>query len=103
MNPRTIAIGAALAALIFCGNVAARSAGTDRGVIEALYEHEIHVQGEEGLHVLEPMEECSWCAEGVEVAVTFLKYARATLKPVDESRGVKPLKCWVLRDGRGGS
>lgn len=102
MKIRIIAICAASVAMLCSSIAAAPFARSDRGVIEALYEHEIQVQGEEGLHILEPMQDCSWCVEGMDVVLTFLKYGRATLSPEAPSRDAKPVKVWVLRDGRDG-
>jgi hypothetical protein len=72
----------------------------DGGLIETISESKIHVQGSRGQHIFEPIGMCSWCEVGIDVLITFHGLTRATLRPKSESFSGRPVKAFILRDGR---
>lgn len=72
----------------------------DVGVIEEMSEGNIYVRGNHGLHVLETVGSCLWCEVGFEVIVSFEGFTRAKLSPYSESIRGRPVRVFVVRDGR---
>jgi hypothetical protein len=72
----------------------------DVGVIEEITEGNIYVRGNHGLHVLETLGTCLWCEVGLEVIVSFEGFTRAKLSPYSESIRGRPVRAFVVRDGR---
>ncbi len=72
----------------------------DVGVIEEMSEGNIYVRGNHGLHVLETLGSCLWCEVGFEVLVSFEGFTRAKLSPYSESIRGRPVRVFVVRDGR---
>ena len=72
----------------------------DVGVIEEMSEGNIYVRGNHGLHVLETVGSCLWCEVGFEVLVSFEGFTRAKLSPYSESIRGRPVRVFVVRDGR---
>jgi hypothetical protein len=72
----------------------------DVGVIEEITEGNIYVRGNHGLHVLETLGSCLWCEVGLEVIVIFEGFTRAKLSPYSESIRGRPVRAFVVRDGR---
>ena len=93
-------IGTAWLLLSLSQDVGAWRNELDVGFIESMEGGLIHVQGAKGAHVLEVLRECLWCQEGLEVAVTFNGYGRATLRPTWRSHHGKPVRAFLIQDGR---
>jgi hypothetical protein len=72
----------------------------DIGVIESMSEGNIYVRGNHGLHELEILGTCLWCEVGIEVMVTFEGFTRATLSQYPKSATGKPVKTFIIKDGR---
>jgi hypothetical protein len=72
----------------------------DGGLIEAISEGRLYVQGSTGQHILEPIGLCSWCEVGMEILITFHGFTRATLRPKSESFSARPVKAFIIRDAR---
>ncbi len=72
----------------------------DSGPIELSNEGRIIVRGSRGEHVIEPLTVCAWCSEGLEVLLTFNGFTRATIQPFNNNRSVRPIKGFIIRDGR---
>ena len=72
----------------------------DVGVIEEMSEGNIYVRGSHGRHVLETLGTCLWCEVGMEVLVSFEGFTRAKLSPYSESVQGRPVRVFVIRDGR---
>lgn len=73
----------------------------DVGFIQAIVAENIVVQGELGIHVLEIIGACSWCEVGASVAVDFISSTRAELIQTEFSFFKKPIKAFIIKDGRG--
>jgi len=72
----------------------------DIGVIESMSEGSIYVKGNYGLHQLEILGTCLWCEVGLDVLVTFQGFTRATLAPYPRAPLGKPVKAFIIKDGR---
>jgi hypothetical protein len=72
----------------------------DVGVIESMNEGYIYVRGNYGTHQLELLGTCLWCEVGLEVLVTFQGFTRATLAPYSRTPLGKPVKAFIIKDGR---
>lgn len=72
----------------------------DVGVIEQMSEGNIYVRGTHGRHVLETLGTCLWCEVGMEVVVNFEGFTRAKLSPYSESVRGRPVRVFVIKDGR---
>lgn len=72
----------------------------DIGVIASMSEGNIYVRGNYGLHELEMLGTCLWCEVGIEVMVTFAGFTRATLSRYPKSALGKPVKVFIIKDGR---
>jgi hypothetical protein len=95
----------AILALFLVFNSTAVAAGRwdrDEGTIESVSDGAIEIHGARGIHVLEPLRDCTWCEAGIEVIVTFKGLGRAVLSPSVRSPLVRrPVKVLVIKDGRG--
>jgi hypothetical protein len=85
--------------ILLC-NEPARGQKYDVGVIEEMSEGNIYVRGNHGLHVLETVGSCLWCEVGFEVLISFEGFTRAKLSPYSESIRGRPVRVFVVRDGR---
>lgn len=72
----------------------------DSGPIEAMEGDRLYVKGSRGVHILETIGVCHWCEVGLTVLVTFTSLTRATVKPVVNSMGRRPVSAFIIRDGR---
>ncbi len=72
----------------------------DVGTIEDISEGNIYVRGNYGLHVLETLGSCLWCEVGTEVIINFDGFTRAKLSPYGESARGRPVRVFVIKDGR---
>lgn len=78
----------------------AAEADWDSGPIETISGDYIYVNGQRGRHVLEMLEDCPWCQEGLVVLVRFQPPVRATIRPFEESSRGRILRALVIKDGR---
>ncbi len=95
-----LGIMAAVCLLVLICNGTVRAQKYDVGVIEDMSEGNIYVRGSHGLHVLETLGSCLWCRVGLDVLVSFEGFTRAKLSPYSESVRGRPVRVFVLRDGR---
>jgi hypothetical protein len=95
-----LGIVAVVCLFLFVDEEAVQSQNYDVGVIEEMTEDNIYVRGNLGLHVLETVRACLWCQVGLEVLVTFEGFTRAKLSPYSENVRGRPLRVFVVRDGR---
>jgi hypothetical protein len=95
-----VGIMAAVCVCILICEGQVRAQKYDAGVIEDMSEGNIYVRGSHGLHVLEALGSCLWCQVGLDVLVTFEGFTRAKLSPYSESVRGRPVRVFVLRDGR---
>jgi hypothetical protein len=84
----------------WCSFPSAAEVDYEQGTIELLSDGAIYVRGPRGMHVLEPLGDCTWCEVELEVMIRFRGFTRATLSPYLTPGRVKPLKVLVIRDGR---
>jgi hypothetical protein len=91
-------------ALFLVSNSAAVAAGRwdrDEGTIDSVSDGAIEIHGVRGIHILEMLQDCTWCEAGIEVIVTFKGFGRADLSPSLRSPLVRrPVKVLVIKDGR---
>lgn len=95
-----LGIMAAVCVFVLIDAEQARAQKYDVGIIENISEGNIYVRGNHGLHVLETLGNCSWCEVGVEALINFEGFTRAKLSPYSESVRGRPVKVFVIRDGR---
>jgi hypothetical protein len=72
----------------------------DTGVIAALSDDTVYMQGQQGVHVFQLMGICSWCEEGADLAAVFEGLTHATLAPYPNYFGKPPVRALVVKDGR---
>jgi hypothetical protein len=97
-----LSVGIMAAACMFilvCGGPV-RAQKYDVGTIEDISEGNIYVRGNYGHHVLETLGSCLWCEVGVEVLINFEGFTRAKLSPYSESVRGRPVRVFVVKDGR---
>ncbi|MGO9568570.1 MAG: hypothetical protein ACLP5H_13610 [Desulfomonilaceae bacterium] len=96
----SVGIIAAACLFILVCDKPARGQKYDVGIIEQISEGNIYVRGNYGLHVLETLGSCLWCEVGLEVIVSFEGFTRAKLSPYSESIRGRPVRVFVVKDGR---
>lgn len=79
---------------------AAQRVSFDSGPITLISEEKVTVVGNLGTHVLEPIGDCTWCEVGLEVLIEFRDLTRAVIKPHDESSVARPIRAFIVVDGR---
>ncbi len=72
----------------------------DSGPIVSMPEGMIHIKGNRGDHVIEPIGVCTWCEVDLEVLITFKRYTRVTLRPYVGGSSRREIKAFLVRDGR---
>jgi hypothetical protein len=95
-----VGIIAAVCMFILVCNGPARAQEYDVGTIEAISEGNIYVRGNHGHHVLETLGSCLWCEVGVDVIINFKAFTRAELSPYSETVQGRPIRVFVVKDGR---
>jgi hypothetical protein len=99
MKLRVGIVAVVCAFILVCG-ATVRAQKYDVGTIEAVSEGNIYVSGNQGHHVLETLGSCLWCEVGVEVIINFEGFTRAKLSPYSESVRGRPVRVFVVKDGR---
>jgi hypothetical protein len=95
-----VGIMAAVCLFILVCDGQVRAQKYDVGVIEEMSEGNIYVRGNHGRHVLEALGSCLWCQVGLDVLVNFEGFTRAKLSPYSESVRGRPVRVFVVKDGR---
>ncbi len=72
----------------------------DTGVIAAMTDDTVYMQGQQGVHVFQLMGICSWCEEGADIVAVFQGLTHATLAPYPNYFNKPPVRSLVLKDGR---
>jgi hypothetical protein len=97
-----IGVMTAVCVFILVSDEPVRGQKYDVGIIEEMSEGNIYVRGNHGLHVLETVGSCLWCEVGFEVLISFEGFTRAKLSPYYESIRGRPVRVFVVQDGREG-
>ncbi|MDQ7783357.1 MAG: hypothetical protein RDU20_10785 [Desulfomonilaceae bacterium] len=78
----------------------AQRAKVEDARITGMGEDYIHVSALSGDFVLEPMAPCNWCTVGMEVHLTLRGYTTAKLKPKPRTIRARPVRAFIVKDGR---
>jgi len=70
------------------------------GTIQEISEQAVYVEGDRGINVFELRGVCSWCEVGLAVIVVFQSPTMATMRPEPNSLNNKPVRMFIVRDGR---
>jgi hypothetical protein len=96
-------VAAIAATVLFAGILSAQGAASTRGIIASVMGDRIHVAiSNERTCILEMIQPCSWCLEGVSVILRPDGPVKVTLEPETSSAvpGVRKTKAFVIHDAR---
>lgn len=101
-RPRTLFFQIVVIGLLIVGpaSTQAQKITYDSGPIALISEEKITVQGNLGVHVLEPIGDCTWCEVGLEVLIEFQDLSRVVIKPYNDSSFARPIRAFIVVDGR---
>ncbi len=97
---RLFAVSILIPILVVAPAQAQLSTDYDSGPIVSISEGMIHVKGNKGDHIIEPIGVCSWCEADLEVLITFKGFSRGALRPYVGGSATREIKAFIVRDGR---
>ncbi|MCL5126035.1 MAG: hypothetical protein M1511_16360 [Deltaproteobacteria bacterium] len=73
---------------------------SDTGVIREIIGDRVYMHGKLGAYVLEMINTCSWCENGMNVALFFESFSRASMTPNPNPLQMSAVQLFILRDAR---